>query len=73
MGLLDKIEEIQQKPKQTRFKILIFSVVVIMVLIIGLWISLPEARKTNTQENNDMIGPLKMMYQDAKNFMSGFR
>lgn len=37
MGLLDQIEKLQKKPRETREKILAISVLIIMFLIVAVW------------------------------------
>lgn len=63
MSLIDKIENIQQKPESVRYRILIVSVVLIMSLIIGLWLTLPDKQKL---ESIDIGGPFKLLWQNAK-------
>ncbi len=63
MGLIDAIEKIQRKPESARYKILIVSVVLVMTLIIGLWLSLPDRQKL---EKIDVSGPFNILWQNIK-------
>lgn len=63
MGITDTIQKIQAKPESTRYKILILSVILIMSLIIGLWLTLPDRQKIASL---NIGGPFKLLWQNAK-------
>lgn len=69
MGLIDKIENLQQKPESFRKKVLFASMVAIMVLIIAVWVSafnlsLSEKQKEETVSS---VAPLEVLKGDWDN------
>lgn len=63
MGILNAIENLQKKPEPARYRILAVSVILIMGLIIGLWLTLPDRQKL---ESINIGGPFKLLWQNIQ-------
>lgn len=66
MPFLEKLENLQNKPKQARIKILIISVVVIMMLIVVLW-QTSSKYSPEDLETYQIPNPFNLLWENIKN------
>jgi len=70
MSLLDSIERLQRAPVHKRKTILVFSVIIGMLLILGIWFLQiqNEFSPSSAGENtNSIVGPFRLVWQTLKN------
>lgn len=53
MSLIDKIEKLQKKPEHFRYKVLVFTLIVLMAVVVFIWVSLMSVSIKNVQINSD--------------------
>ena len=73
MGFFESIEKIQQKSDREKKKLLAVSVCMLMILIIMVWLSLPDTKKQAVSETavsqKQTAGPLDMLWNGIKNII----
>ena len=65
MSFFTWLESIQKKPERTRMRILIGTMLVIMLFIIGIWVSLPNTN-TAKEENKNIASPFETLWDGLK-------
>ncbi len=70
MSLLDKIEELRNKPESYRKKILAVSMFAVMSVVVLVWLSTlrfsPGTEEEREKKNGDSYSPLRVLGEDAK-------
>lgn len=70
MSLLDSIERLQRAPVHKRKTVLVFSVIIGMMLILGVWLLQIQnefSPGTTSENTNSIVGPFRLVWQTLKN------
>jgi len=67
MPLMDKIENLQKKPESYKKKVLFFSLIIIMAVIISVWIF--TLSLSSSEKNSQIISssPMQVLKEDFNN------
>lgn len=60
------LEALQKKPNKEKDRIIIATVSILMLIIVGIWISLPGGENSESQTTEQQAGPFKILWQEIK-------
>lgn len=79
MGIIDKIEQIRQKPEHIRMRYVWICVLVSMLFVLGIWVISFKANQQNNQNSAEQVGSDEIFNQfqeqkeSLKNVTEGFQ
>lgn len=66
------LEALQKKPNKEKDRIIIVTVGILMLIVLGIWISLPGENNTGEQTTEQQAGPFKILWQEIKENVPNF-